>query len=227
VLTVAVADKLLHGGDYVDLFHEYFHAYPHAGYGGSFIRWAGYRRREPYNSWGNGSAMRVSPVGVACDTLESVLEEAKRSDEVTHNHPEGIRGALTVAAAVLLARTGHGKDEIREFVERQFGYNLSGWLDGIRKTYTFDVSSQGSVPQSIIAFLESTDYEDAVRDAISLGGDDDIMACIAGGITEGFYGGMPQDIQQKALELLDDRLRCTITEFYDRFGKASRNGSLS
>ena len=217
VLTVAVANKLLHGGDYVDLFHEYFHAYPHAGYGGNFIRWAGYRRREPYNSWGNGSAMRVSPVGLACDTMESVLEEAKRSAEVTHNHPKGIRGAQATAAAIFLAHTGHGKDEIRAFVESQFEYDLSERLDDIRETYTFDVSCQGSVPQSIIAFLESTDYEDAVRNAISLGGDADTMACIAGGIAEAFYGGVPREIRERALGRLDERLRVTIGKFYGRF----------
>lgn len=169
VLTIAVADRLLHGGNYVDLFHEYFHAYPRAGYGASFIRWAGYRRREPYNSWGNGSAMRVSPVGLA--------------------------------------------------VESQFQYDLSSRLDDIWEEYTFDVSCQGSVPQSIIAFLESTDYEDAVRNAISLGGDADTMACIAGGIAEAFYGGVSTEIQEMGLVLLDERLRDTIAEFYDRFGR--------
>src|SRR5205085_1505192 len=110
VLTVAVAERLLRGGNYVDLFHDYFHAYPHAGYGGTFIRWAGYRSREPYNSWGNGSAMRVSPISTAFETLDEVLAHARQSAEVTHNHPEGIRGAQATAAAILLARTGHTKD---------------------------------------------------------------------------------------------------------------------
>ena len=218
MLTVAVADKLLHGGECVDLLHEYFQAYPQAGYGASFIRWAGYRRREPYNSWGNGSAMRVSPVGLVCDTLERVLEEAERSAEVTHSHPEGIRGAQAVAATVFLARTGADKAELRKFVENQLQYDLSGRLEEIRESYSFDVSCQGSVPQSILAFLESTDYEDAVRNAISLGGDADTMACIAGGIAEAFYGDVPGEIRRKAMEPLDNRLQRTIVEFYGRFG---------
>ncbi len=218
VLTVAVAARLLHGGDYVELFHDYFHAYPRAGYGGTFIQWAMCRSREPYNSWGNGSAMRVSPVGFACSTLDEVLVQAKQSAEVTHNHPEGIRGAQATAAAVFLARSGRDKDAIKAQIERDFGYNLSERLDDIRPRYRFDVSCQGSVPQSIIAFLESTDYEDAVRNAISLGGDADTMACIAGGIAEAFYGGVPEDIRVRALAALDERLRSVVDEFTDRFG---------
>src|SRR5436190_6261597 len=122
VLTVAVADKLLHGGSYVDKLHNYYHAYPQAGYGQSFIVWAGYRKREPYGSWGNGSAMRVSPVAYAFETLDEVLAEAARSAEVTHNHPEGIRGAQAAAAAVFLARRGASKEEIRRQIEERFAY---------------------------------------------------------------------------------------------------------
>jgi ADP-ribosylglycohydrolase len=218
VLTCAVAEKLLRGGDYVDLFHEYVREYPAAGFGGSFLRWAEEGRREPYNSWGNGSAMRVSPVGWAFDTLEEVLAEAKRSADVTHNHPEGVKGAQAVAAAVFLARTGKGKDAIREYVEREFGYDLSGKLDDIRADYSFDVSCQGSVPQSIVAFLESTDFEDAVRNAISLGGDADTMACIAGAIAEPFYGGVPDPIRGAVMEKLDERLEGVVREFAERYG---------
>ncbi len=218
VLTVAVAQRLLHGGDYIDLFHDYFHAYPQAGYGGSFIRWAGYRRREPYNSWGNGSAMRVGPVGIACETLAEVLSQARQSAEVTHNHPEGVRGAQATATAVFLARSGQGKEDIKAHIEREFGYNLSERLDDVRAKYSFDVSCQGSVPQSIIAFLESDSYEDAVRNAISLGGDADTMACIAGGIAEAFYGGIPEDIRSRTLAALDERLRGVVEEFVQRFG---------
>ncbi len=218
ILTIAVASQQLHGGDYVDLFHEYFHAYPQAGYGGSFIHWAGARRRDPYNSWGNGSAMRVSPVGFAGRSLDEVLLRARQSAEVTHNHPEGIRGAQATAAAIFLARSGHGKASIKQQIEGQFGYNLSERLDDFRHSYTFDVSCQGSVPQSLIAFLESENYEDAVRNAISLGGDADTMACIAGGIAEAFYGGVPEFIRTEALSRLDDRLRSVVLEFEDRFG---------
>jgi ADP-ribosylglycohydrolase len=220
VLTVAVADCLLHRRAYVDVLHEYFHAYPAAGYGGSFIRWAGYRQRQPYGSWGNGSAMRVSPVAYLGTTLEEVLAEAKRSAEVTHNHEQGIRGAQATAAAIFLARTGSSKGEIRRYTEEQFGYFLDESLDDLRPTYHFDVSCQGSVPQSIIAFLESTDFEDAVRNAISLGGDADTMACIAGAIAAAFYGGVPPAIAERVLATLDDRLRDVVEEFRRCFGIA-------
>jgi ADP-ribosylglycohydrolase len=217
VLTVAVAERLLRGGSYIDLYHDYFHAYPQAGYGGSFIRWARYRRRDPYNSWGNGSAMRVSPVGFACDSLDDVLAQARESAEVTHNHPEGVRGAQATAATVFLARSGWMKTDIKAHIEREFGYNLSERLDDIRGRYNFDVSCQGSVPQSIIAFLEADGFEDAVRNAISLGGDADTMACIAGGIAEAFFGGVPELIASRALAALDERLRRVVSEFRERF----------
>lgn len=219
VLTIAVAERLLRGGSYVDLFHEYFHAYPLAGYGTSFIRWAGYRQRDPYNSWGNGSAMRVSPIGFACASLDEVLAQAQASADVTHNHPEGVRGAQATAVAIFLARSGRTKVDIKEQIEREFGYRLSERLDDIRERYRFDVSCQGSVPQSIIAFLEADSYEDAVRNAISLGGDADTMACIAGGIAEAFFGSVPDEISSPSLAALDDRLREVVNEFRDRFVK--------
>ena len=217
VLTVAVAERILRGGEYVDLFHDYFDSYPQAGYGQSFALWAGDRRREPYNSWGNGSAMRVSPVAYAFDTLDEVLDEARRSAEVTHDHEDGVRGAQATAAAVFLARRGASKLEIREAIEDRFGYELGHRLDDMRTSYIFDVSCEGSVPQSIIAFLESASFEDAVRGAISLGGDADTMACIAGAIAEPFYGGVPAPIANQVLDLLDRRLRRTITEFQRRY----------
>jgi ADP-ribosylglycohydrolase len=218
VLTVAVADCLLHGRDYVDALHDWFAAYPNAGFGGTFYLWASSRRREPYQSWGNGSAMRVSPVAYACSTLEEVLAEARRSAVVTHDHEQGIRGAQATAAAVFLARTGSSKDEIRQYIQDEFGYFLDETLDDLRPTYHFDVSCQGSVPQSIIAFLESNGYEDAVRNAISLGGDADTMACIAGAIAEAHYGGVPAPIAEAVLARLDDRLRTVVHEFRERFG---------
>lgn len=219
VLTCAVAEKLLYGVDYVDLFHAYVRDYPAAGYGGTFVRWAMQGRREPYNSWGNGSAMRVSPVGWMFDSLDDVMAEARRSADVTHNHPEGVKGAQAVAVSVFLARTGSGKAAIRAHIERAFGYNLGDRLDDIRAGYRFDVSCQGSVPQSIIAFLESSDFEDAIRNAISLGGDADTMACIAGAIAEPFYGGVPAHIGKVATDKLDGRLRRVLQEFLARCGK--------
>ncbi len=222
VLTVAIADWILKDSDLVDTSHEYFHLYPTAGYGGNFTRWAGYRKREPYNSWGNGSAMRVSPVGFAYNTLEEVLSKAEESAAVTHNHPEGIRGAQATAAAILLARQGNDKEAIKRYVVETFGYDLDQTLDDIRPRYVFDVSCQGSVPQSIIAFLESTDFADAVRNAVSLGGDSDTMACIAGGIAEAYYGGVPEKIATETFARLDTRLRNVVEQFREKYVQTSK-----
>jgi len=217
VLTIAVADCLLHGHSYVDAFHSYYQKYPERGFGGMFHEWASARQREPYNSFGNGSAMRVSAVGWAFDNLDDVLAEAKRSAEVTHNHPEGIKGAQATAAAIFLARTGSSKDAIRDHVERTFDYDLQRTVDGIRPTYTFNETCQKTVPEAIIAFLDSTDYEDAIRKAISLGGDADTLACITGGIAEAFYRGVPPDIATRALAILDEPLRDIVFEFNAKF----------
>jgi len=156
-------------------------------------------------------------VGFAFNTLEEVLAEAKASAAVTHNHPEGIKGAQATAAAIFLARTGRDKAGIRSYIENEFGYNLSETLDDIRPGYSFDVTCQGSVPQSIIAFLESEDYEDAVRKAVSLGGDADTMACIAGGIAEAFYKRIPQHIIIEVRRILDQQLMETVNTFYEKF----------
>ena len=224
VLTVAVAERLLRGGEYVDLFHDYFHRYPDCGWGGMFYRWAEHRRREPYNSFGNGSAMRVSAVGFAFDTLDQVRARARESAAVTHDHPEGLRGAEATAVAIFLARSGRTQSEIHRHIESEFGYDLSRPLDAIREGYEFDETCQGSVPEAITAFLESRDYEDAVRNAISLGGDADTQACIAGAIAEAFYGGVPEPIAARTTALLDDRLRHVLAEFYSRYGgRIARN----
>jgi ADP-ribosylglycohydrolase len=213
VLTVAVADVILHGGDYAEAFRRYYNLYPHAGYGPGFRHWAGSAHRGPYNSFGNGSAMRVSPVGFAFDTLEEVLAEAKRSAEVTHNHPEGIKGAQAVAGAIYLARASESKADIKTYIQEAFQYNLDETLDSIRPHYRFDITCQGSVPQAITAFLESDSYEDAVRKAISIGGDSDTIACIAGGIAEAFYGGVPDEIVTRVKGILDERLNAVVDEF--------------
>jgi ADP-ribosylglycohydrolase len=217
VLTIAVADAILHDHDYVTQFKAYYQRYPRAGYGGHFKRWAGSSDREPYNSWGNGSAMRVSAVGFAFDRLDQVLQEAERSAVVTHNHPEGIKGAQATAAAIFLGRTVQSKREIKANIETTFGYDLSQTLDEIRPSYEFDMSCQGTVPQAVMAFLESTDFEDAIRNAISLGGDSDTLACITGGIAQAFYGGVPEAISEQALTYLDERLRSVTVEFMTQF----------
>ena len=217
VLTIAVADWLLNGGQLYDYFHRYVARYPNAGYGGTFINWARCLDTEPYNSWGNGSAMRVSPTAYAADSLETVLELAKCSAIVTHDHPDGIAGAQATAGCVFLARTGHSKNEIQEFVISKFGYDLSRKLDDIRHSYSFDVSCAGSVPESIIAFIESESFESAIRLAISLGGDSDTMACIAGAIAEPFYGGVPDELRQKTRTYIDDQLLTVVDAFRLRY----------
>lgn len=213
VMTVAVAECLMEGKDYAVTLQEYGRRYPNAGYGGMFARWLESDNPRPYNSFGNGSAMRVSPVGFALTTLEDVLAEAGNSAEVTHDHPEGIKGAQVTAAAVFLARNGYSKKEISKYITKTFNYNLNRTLDEIRPGYVFDVTCQGSVPEAVIAFLESEDYEDAVRKAISLGGDSDTLACITGGIAEAFYGGIPQAIENGSRKRLTPDLLKVIDKF--------------
>ena len=212
VLTVATADALMHGGDYAEAYRRYYRRHPGAGYGGRFRRWAEVSDAGPYGSYGNGSAMRVSPIGWALDDLEGVLGEAERSAAVTHNHPEGIKGAQAVAAAVYLARVGEDRGSIRRYLEERFGYDLGRTLEAIRPHYRFDVSCQGSVPESLIAFLESDGYEDAVRKAVWLGGDADTMACIAGAVAEAYFG-LPQEIADRAVERLSGDLRDGVKAF--------------
>jgi len=213
VLSIAVADCLLTGSSYVDKFRAYALNYPDRCYGLGFWRWVESGSRQPYNSWGNGAAMRVSPIAYAFDTLEEVLKEAKASAEVTHNHPEGVRGAQAAAAATFLARQGEAKDKIRRAIEERFGYDLSRTTGVIRQTYSFNESCQETVPEAITTFLDSADYEEAVRLAISLGGDADTLACITGGIAGAFYGSVPHSIAIRTLALLDDELRNTVTRF--------------
>jgi len=217
VLTVAIADWILNSGDLIDTLRSYYKLFPQAGFGKSFIHWANSSHREPYNSLSNGSAMRVSPVGFAFDSLSAVLAKAKESAEITHNHVEGIQGAQATAAAICLARNGEDKASIRDFVQTTFRYDLNRSISEIRPHYRFEVSCRRSVPESIIAFLESTDYESAVRNAISLGGDADTMACIAGGIAEAYYGGVPKHIQRRALRVLDKRLLAVADQFHARY----------
>ncbi len=217
VLTVAVADCILHGKDYTTTFREYGLRYPGAGWGGMFFSWLFTQNPAPYNSFGNGSAMRVSPVGFAFDTMEKVLAEAKRSAEVSHNHPEGIRGAQAVAACILLARQGKSKDEIRTFVETEFDYDLSPTLDDIRPSYRFDETCQGSVPEAIIAFSESTDYEDAVRKAVSLGGDADTLGCMTAGIAQAYHKVIPDNIIEETRRRLPGDFIAILDEFEAQF----------
>ena len=218
VLTVATADVLLNNLDYATAYQDYFHRFPRAGYGGQFVVWANRRESRPYNSWGNGSAMRVSPVGWARDTLADVLEEAERSAAVTHDHPDGIRGAQAAAACVFLARTGSTRDQIRAFVTDGCGYPLDRTIDQIRPVYTFDASCNGTVPVAVQAFLESTDFEHAIRLAVSVGGDSDTIAAITGAIAHAFYRQIPKHLLDPAMEIylspdLADITRAFCTRF--------------
>lgn len=209
VMTVAVAEALMEGGTpqhYIQALKKWGRRYPEAGYGSSFYAWLFSEEHKPYHSWGNGSAMRVSPCAWAFDTLEEVEDAAKVSAAVTHNHPEGIKGAQATAVAIFLARKGHGKAEIKKQMEKRYGYDLHRTLEEIRPDYAFDESCQKTVPEAITAFLESTDFEDALRNAISLGGDSDTLAAITGSIAEAAYG-IPEEIRRKALTLLPDHLQ--------------------
>ena len=234
VMTVAVAEALMNGGkreDFIDAMKKYGRMYPRAGYGGRFRMWLQSDDRAPYNSYGNGSAMRVSPCAWVMDLGYCARtgcwptygrKEAELSAEVTHNHPEGIRGALAITDAIFLARyyfKGYGseyetpaqdpaeyKKHIKEHIEQEYGYDLSFTLDEIRPSYQFSASCQDTVPQAIVAFLESTDFEDAIRNAISLGGDSDTIAAMAGSIAEAAYG-IPEWIRKKAVSYLDEPLK--------------------
>jgi len=213
VLTVAIADAILSSGTYVDSIRRIGCNYPGAGYGGSFIHWLYSDDYRPYNSWGNGAAMRVSPVGFAFSPEATVRLQAQMSAEITHNHPEGIKGAQATALAVFLARNGYSKNDIKRKIEKECGYNLNRTTEDIRPFYSFDISCQGTVPEAIIAFLDSDSYEDAVRNAVSLGGDSDTLACITGGIAQAYYGGIPEDFVKKIREYLTPDL-WEITEAF-------------
>jgi len=215
VLTLAIAQALMDGGketDYIKNLKTFTINYDRRRYGGRFIRWALNDDQEAYNSYGNGSAMRVSPVAWWFNTLKEVESAAKDSALVTHSHPEGIKGAQATAACIYLARTGASKEEIKNYIEKSYAYDLSRSLAAIRPDYSYDITCQGSVPEAIIAFLESADYEDTIRNAISLGGDADTLAAIAGSIAEGFYG-IPNEFKEMALSYLDEDLCEVYNEF--------------
>lgn len=198
VLSFATAKVLLDSTDYSQTYQDFARRYPGRGYGGNFALWIHSNNALPYNSFGNGSAMRVSPVGFAFKTLEETLKEAKRSAMVTHNHPEGVKGAQAVACAIFLARSGENKASIKREITSRFEYDLSRPIETIRLTNRFDETCQGSVPEAITAFLKSDGFEDAIRTAISIGGDSDTIACITGGIAQAFYQNIPEWIAQEA-----------------------------
>jgi ADP-ribosylglycohydrolase len=222
VLTIAVADCILNKKDFARTFHAYGNKYPGRGYGGMFARWLEGNDLKPYNSLGNGSAMRVSPVGFAGNSLIDVLDMARRSAEVTHDHLDGIKGAQAIAASVFMAKNGNSKEEIRAYITSRFNYNLNRTIASIRPAYSFDETCPGSVPEAIIAFLDSTDYESALRLSISLGGDSDTLACMAGGIAAAFYRSIPEQIERFAISKLPPE----FIDIIKKFDKALEKGTI-
>jgi ADP-ribosylglycohydrolase len=227
VMTIAIARAILDQRPYQDCALELGRLYPDAGYGGSFYNWLFTDHPQPYNSWGNGSAMRVSPVGWAFDTRERVLSEAAASASFSHNHPEGIKGAQAAALAIWLARNGATRAEIRQDIETTFGYDLKRTVHQIRPSYLFEVSCQRSVPEAIICFLDSTSWEDAVRNAVSLGGDADTQACIAGGIAEAFYGPVGPEVVREVKERLTPELWEVTRRFRERYVGGTRRAAAA
>ncbi|WP_298835704.1 ADP-ribosylglycohydrolase family protein [uncultured Piscinibacter sp.] len=219
VLTVALAHCLLSGDAVGAVMRDFHGRYPQAGFGPTFLAWvnAGEGASAPRSS-SNGAAMRISPAAWAFDTLDEVLAAAERFTVVTHDHPDGVKGAQAVAAAVFLARQGATKADIRRHVEAAFGYDLAVPLDRVRPAYAFDLSCAGTVPHAIRAFLEAEDFEDALRNAISIGGDSDTLACIAGAVAEAHFGGVPPHIAVPVWQALDPSLREVTQRFCDRHG---------
>lgn len=226
IMTIAVADWILNDKRHtmnglVERMQQWGRRYPHpmGAYGNMFSQWLRSDNPMPYNSWGNGSAMRVSAVGFAFDTLEETMNVAKKCAEVTHNHPEGIKGAQATAAAIFMARTGSPKEVIRRYITDIFGYNLDRSCDDIRPTYGFDGSCQGTVPESIIAFLDSKDYEDALWLCISLGGDADTMGAITGAIAGAYYNKMPYALYEFGMEKLPKDIQNVVGLFNSKYGQ--------
>ena len=218
VLTIAVADWLMrdkehHPETLVKLMQTYGRMYPRAGFSHATKAWLNSEAPQPYGSFTNGAAMRVSPIGWAFDNLEETLEVAKRSAEVSHNSEQGITAAQAVSAAIFLARNHASKTEIKSFIEQNFHYDLSRSIEEIRPKYDFDCSCEGSVPEAIVAFLDGEDFESTIRLAVSLGGDSDTQACIAGGIAEAYYGQIPREITANAIHKLPSQFREVLFEF--------------
>ena len=250
VMTIAVADWLLHDPvrsqqGLEECLVKWGHKYPDESYGGAFYRWLfmpefqsafrdrdtetvdniPYGVRHPYNSWGNGSAMRASACGWLAQSLEDALDLGRRSAMITHNHPEGIKGAQAVATAIYLARTGSTKAKIHQYIESTFGYDLSRDCDDIRPTYHFDVSCQGTLPAALAAFFDSHDFESAIRLAVSLGGDSDTIACITGAIAEAFYHEIPAAIVDEMHHRLPEEFWTIINEVYATVSKNYENSA--
>jgi len=235
VMTIAVAEALMSCGRdageneitaaVVKSMQEWGARYPYAGYGGKFVRWLSDLNPKPYNSWGNGSAMRVSSAGWLYETLERTREVARWTAGVTHNHPEGIKGAEATAAAIFMGRSGSSKQEIKDYIVKEFGYDLSRTCDEIRPNYHMDESCQGTVPEAIISFIEGKDFEDVIRTGISLGGDTDTLACIAGSIAEAYYG-VPENMKKECVARIEYDMQKVLKAF-DKVRKPGKNEAVA
>jgi len=215
VCTIAVADALLHGKPPGDTLYEWCARYPGRGYGGMFAQWLRAWERRPYGSYGNGAAMRVSPAGLLGKTLDEALAMARAVTEVTHNHPEGLKGAAATAHAIFLARAGERPEEIRTAIQSEYGYDLSRTVDEIRPAYQFDITCQGTVPEALICALEAKDFEDVIRNAISIGGDSDTLAAIAGGVAEALFG-ISEELVKGGRSRIPLGMRQVLDELYER-----------
>ena len=214
VMTYATAHALLTGKDYGECYRDFGTRYPNRGYGRMFQEWLDTPSMGPYDSFGNGSAMRVSPIGYAFEDAKKVLIEAKKSAECSHSHPEGVKGAQAVALCIWLAIRKTNKNKIKDVVTKAFGYDLNRSLADIMPTYHFDETCQGSVPEAIICFLESDSFMDAIRKAILLGGDSDTIACITGSIAQAFYKEIPKDVAQSVVDYLPEEFHNITKDFY-------------
>ncbi|MCB1178415.1 MAG: ADP-ribosylglycohydrolase family protein [Leptospiraceae bacterium] len=213
-LTIAIVDSIFNKKYFAPTLYRYARKYPNVGYGGSFKKWSKSRHPRPYGSWGNGSAMRVSPIGHAYPNIEEVLKIAEKTSSITHNHYDAIEGAQAIAASIFLAKQGKDKEFIKNYVNNNFSYDLESIP---RRNKKLDLSAKGTVPQAILAFLESNDYEDAIRISVSFGGDSDTIACMCGGIAEAYYKNIPDQILNKVMEILPAEFKEIILKFYKTY----------
>jgi ADP-ribosylglycohydrolase len=224
VMSMATLESITKNVPYSTSYQKWGSEYPNRGYGSAFKEWITQTIPQPYNSWGNGSAMRVSPIGYIYNTEKDVLKQAKLSAECSHNHPEAIKGAQATALAIFMARNNKTKEEIQKRIELLFGYDFSIPISKYKMKYEFDVTCQGSVPQSIQCFLESKNYEDCIRTAIAMGGDSDTMAAISGGIASAYYGEIPAYMMKQAFKVLPDRIWHLIMYYAKKYNwKAELN----
>jgi ADP-ribosylglycohydrolase len=214
ILTVATAKAILEDIPFKEVYLDFGRRYIKKGFGGSFLAWLNSSDPQPYNSWGNGSAMRVSPVGLYYDDLKSTMREAESSSKPTHNHPDAIEGATAIAIAIHFAKRGESKKKIKEALEVYYGYEFKNDVAFYNNNYRFDVTCKGTVIQAMTAFFESTDFEDCIRKSVLMGGDTDTLACIAGSVAEAFYKYIPEDIAMEAMSRIPDEFLVVIKDFY-------------